>query len=176
MNLIQASGRYRNDIKGIYQAAFPETESEPVAKVADDLLQQEDNPEIISVIAEINGTVAGHIAFSPVSTDNDTDFKGYILAPLAVKPEFQNRGVGASLIRHGLQLLSQTDSDIVFVYGDPDYYGKFGFNADIAAGFIPPYKLEYPFAWQALVLNDQHNQKVPVKISCVKALSDATLW
>ena len=44
--------------------------------------------------------------------------------------------------------------NVVFVYGDPKYYGKFGFSAEVASAYSPPYELQYPFGWQAVALNN----------------------
>ena len=66
--------------------------------------------------------------------------------------------------------------DALLVYGDPEYYGKYGFYADLGKHFIPPYPLEYDFGWQALMLNDTHLNDRKLAFTCVDALSDAALW
>ena len=65
---------------------------------------------------------------------------------------------------------------VVFVYGDPKYYGKFGFEVDAASRYTPPYKLQYPFGWQAVTLNDAGLAKSSAKVSCVASLCDPELW
>jgi len=103
-------------------------------------------------------------------------FHGYILAPLAVRPDFQNRRIGTQLIQSGMQHLSDLGVHLVFVYGDPDYYGRLGFNPDAAQPYIPPYALEYPFGWQAVILNACKKDNTPVSISCVASLHDPIYW
>ena len=66
--------------------------------------------------------------------------------------------------------------DILFVYGDQKYYGKFGFNADLASGYSPPYEFRYPFGWQAVILREGVFTESTVIISCVDSLKDAELW
>ena len=75
-----------------------------------------------------------------------------------------------------MEQLSIMGVNIVFVYGDPKYYGKFGFNPDAASGYSPSYELEYPFGWQAIVLKEGVFTDSAVKISCVDPLSDPELW
>jgi len=133
------------------------------------------NPETISLVAEADGAVVGHIAFSPVIINNKS-WIGYILAPLGVKPEYQKRQIGSKLIESGMERLSKMGVNVVFVYGDPEYYGKFGFNADVASGYSPPYELQHPFGWQAVVLNKGVFTESTVKISCVGPLSEPELW
>jgi putative acetyltransferase len=116
------------------------------------------------------------VAFSPVAIDNSESIQGYILAPLGVKPDHQKCRVGSRLIDSGMQLLSKTGVDVFFVYGDPGYYSKFGFSVDAAECYIPPYKLQYPFGWQAIDLNEREAEKSSIKIACVTALCDPALW
>lgn len=176
MNIRTATSLDRDHIHSVHWAAFPEAEREPVSKLAVDLLLEETDPPILSLIAETEGLVVGHGAFSPVFIDSHPKLQGYILAPLAVKPDCQKSGIGSQLVKRGLQQLSTMGVDILLVYGDPNYYGRFGFSADLGAGYIPPYELEYPFGWQGLALKDSGVQPSPSPIACVNSLSDPSLW
>ena len=163
-------------IREVHLRAFPEAEAELVATLAVDLLGETTSPETISLVAEIDGSVAGHIAFSPVSVDARGQFTGYILGPLGIKPEYQKRRIGSKLIEAGLARLSEEGVDLVFVYGDPAYYTRFGFRAETAARYLPPYPLQYPFGWQAQALSGEGPTGQTVKISCVASLRDPALW
>ena len=166
----------RDDVREIHLCAFPEGEKQIVSTLAVNLLSEETSPKTISLVAEADGAVVGHIAFSPVTVDNNKNWKGYILAPLGVKPEYQKRQIGSKLIESGMERLSKMGVNVLFVYGDPNYYGQFGFNADLASGYLPPYELQYPFGWQAIILNEGVFTESTVKISCVDPLNDAELW
>ena len=166
----------RVDVREIHLCAFPEGEKQIVSTLAVNLLSEEISPKTISLIAEAVGGAVGHIAFSPVTVNNNKSWKGYILAPLGVKPEYQKRQIGSKLIENGMERLSKMGVNVLFVYGDPKYYGKFGFNADFASGYLPPYELQYPFGWQAIILNEGVFIESTVKISCVDPLKDAGLW
>lgn len=166
----------RDDVREIHLCAFPEGEKQIVSTLAVNLLSEETNTKTVSLVAEADGAVVGHIAFSPVTVNNNKRWKGYILAPLGVKPEYQKRQIGSKLIEIGMARLSKMGVNILFVYGDPNYYSKFGFNADAASGYLPPYELQYPFGWQAIILNEGVFTKSSVKISCVDPLNDPELW
>ncbi|MES9965457.1 MAG: N-acetyltransferase [Candidatus Sedimenticola sp. 20ELBAFRAG] len=166
----------RDDIRDIHLRAFPESENQLVARLAVNLLSEETSPETIALVAEADGTVVGHIAFSPVTSDADKHWQGYILAPLGVQPNYQKSGIGSKLIESGIELLSAKKVDVVFVYGDPKYYGKFGFKAEAADRFPPPYELQYPFGWQAIVLHERGFDENATRISCVASLCDPGLW
>ena len=176
MNIRLATNQDSDDVQRVHLCAFPEGESESVSKLAIDLLSEKTTPQTISLVAETEGAIVGHIAFSPVIIDNNQKFQGYILAPLGVKPDYQKRRIGTKLIEYGMQQLSVMGVNVVFVYGDPKYYGRFGFSADAAHQYTAPYKLQYPFGWQAMVLNKCDIEKPPVEITCVTSLCDPKLW
>jgi putative acetyltransferase len=81
----------------------------------------------VSLVAEMDGHVVGHIAFSPLTIlDGTRDWYG--LGPVAVVPECQRRGIGTALIREGLSRLRALHAHGCCVVGHPDYYRKFGFR------------------------------------------------
>lgn len=83
----------------------------------------------ISLIAEEDGEIVGHILFSPMRFDPENQSLRLLgLAPLAVSPSRQRSGIGSALIRKGLELSGQSGYDAVFVLGHPEYYPKFGFE------------------------------------------------
>ncbi|MRS04260.1 N-acetyltransferase [bacterium] len=84
----------------------------------------------LSLVAEIEGRVVGHIAFSPVTlSDGTTDWYG--LGPVSVLPEYQKQGIGSALINEGLERLKSMGAKGCCLVGHPGYYGRFGFvNTD----------------------------------------------
>src|SRR5512136_357420 len=81
----------------------------------------------VSLVAEVNGGVIGHIAFSPV-TISDSTRNWYGLGPVSVRPEYQRQGVGKALIQEGLSRLKDLNARGCCLVGHPDYYRKFGFQ------------------------------------------------
>lgn len=161
-----------DSVLALYMEAFGEEERETVANLAVQLLME---PEAFSFVTEIEGGIVGHVAFSPV-VDAEAFYQGYLLAPLAVHPTFQRRGIGSKLIETGFEHLTKQNVDVVFVYGDPAFYGRFGFETDLAARFAPPYQLKYPFGWQAKLLADPQNLPAIASLICLKPLQDNNLW
>jgi putative acetyltransferase len=133
MHIRAATRLDRDGVSGVYFRAFSEDEREMVCKLAVDLLSEETTPETISLVAEVEGAVVGHIAFSPVTIDDTGKPRGYILAPLAVQPDHQKRRIGSGLVENGMQQLKEMGVNILFVYGDPKYYGRFGFTEGASA-------------------------------------------
>ena len=81
----------------------------------------------ISLVAEVDGRVIGHIAFSPVTISDGTR-NWYGLGPVSVWPDYQRQGVGQALIREGLSRLKAIHAQGCCLVGHPDYYRKFGFK------------------------------------------------
>ena len=84
----------REIIREVHLSAFSEGERQIVSMLAINLLSEQTNPETFSLVGEIDGAVVGHIAFSPVTVDHNLKWKGYILAPLGVKPEYKTTALG----------------------------------------------------------------------------------
>ena len=81
----------------------------------------------ISLVAEIDGRIVGHIAFSPITiSDGAKDWYG--LGPVSVLPEHQKQGIGKALINSGLSLLREMGGQGCALVGDPNYYKRFGFR------------------------------------------------
>jgi putative acetyltransferase len=169
-----ATPRDQQDIRAVHRAAFPESERDAIAGLAVALLEWNSTPPTLSLVAEAGSEVIGHVAFSPVFIDDAESWSGYILAPLAVEPAHQGKRIGTALVDSGIRQLA--GADVLFVYGDPDYYGRFGFDAATAATYQPPYALEYPFGWQALDLNPTGRTRPQGVLRCVEPLKDPTLW
>lgn len=91
----------------------------------------------LSLVAEEDGRIIGHIAFSLVTiSDGAADWYG--LGPVGVLPEKQRRQVGAQMVKHGLRELASRGARGVVLLGDPAYYRRFGFEHDPASAYPGP--------------------------------------
>ena len=91
-----------------------------------DALRERAQP-VISLVAEENGRILGHILFSPVTLSEHPELKIMGLAPLAVAPTQQCKGIGSALVRAGLERCRQLGCGAVVVLGHPGYYPRFSF-------------------------------------------------
>jgi putative acetyltransferase len=117
-------------IRGVIEAAFGQRAE---ADLVDQL--RRDGDSVISLVAVADGAIAGHILFSMMTAP----FRALGLAPVCVSPERQRRGMGAALIRAGLERATAGGWQGVFVLGENSYYERFGFDPALAAGFTSPY-------------------------------------
>lgn len=174
MKIRESTESDKGAIFSLHQNAFGETEGGAVAKLAMDLLDDETALPVLSLVAESDNDIVGHILFTSVGVSNLESSNAYILAPLAVIPDMQGRGVGTALINYGLDRLKERDADFVLVLGDPKYYSRTGFKA--AHNLEPPYKLDYPEAWQALELCTGILNNVRGIVQCATSLSSPEHW
>ena len=97
---------------------------------------------VISIVAERDGEIVGHILFPPVRLTDADDLRVRGLAPMAVAPGRQRTGIGSALVREGLARCRREGVDAVFVVGHPEYYPRFGFSR--ASGFGITCEFEVP--------------------------------
>ena len=93
----------------------------------------------VSLVAELDSRVIGHIAFSPVTISDGTP-NWYGLGPVSVLPTYHRQGIGTALIQEGLSRLKNLNAAGCCVVGHPDYYRKFGFEnaAELVLDGVPP--------------------------------------
>ncbi len=108
-----------------------------------------DGDALVSLVAVEDETVVGHILFSPLHVEVDgAPVPAAALAPVAVRPDRQNRGIGGQLIETGLAACRDAGIAAVVVLGHPDYYPRFGFSAALAR------KLRAPFSGDAFMATE----------------------
>ncbi|MCH7330188.1 GNAT family N-acetyltransferase [Acinetobacter modestus] len=131
MNIL-IGNEQNTDIQAIFdltQKAFNDVEHSSHAEQFIVNALRESKQLTVSLVAETQGKVIGHIAFSPVSiSDGTTNWYG--LGPISVLPEYQGKGIGSKLMKEGLNRIKALNAKGCVLLGDPNYYGKFGFKAD----------------------------------------------
>jgi putative acetyltransferase len=82
----------------------------------------------ISLVAVQDGEIVGHIAFNPVVIESElSSFEAVALAPMAVLPAYQRKGIGSQMVWAGLEECRRLGHEVVVVLGHADYYPRFGF-------------------------------------------------
>ena len=150
-------------IETLYPAAFPDEDLLPVVR---SLLSE---PQIaLSLVATIESEIAGHVIFTRCSVEG-SGIQAALLAPLAVAPSRQRKGIGTAIVGEGLRRLDEAGVHLVCVLGDPAYYGRLGFATETLVE--PPYPLppEWDGAWQSQYLVD-------TAAPCAGQLSVPRMW
>ena len=176
MNIRLAQETDLDSILKVIETAFSDEENKVIINLAQELSREVTSPSIKSLVAEVDKQVIGYVSYSPIYLKSDPSISGYILAPLAVSPEHQKQGFGSNLTNAGIDMLTKDGANVLLVYGDPAYYGRFGFREEIGHSFVPPYTLQYPFGWTGMMLNGTVVPEEPIQFECISALSKQDLW
>lgn len=112
-----------NEILTVHRAAFGR---EDEARLVEQLHASGRNT--FELLAEQQGEIVAHVLFSPIHIEHGDNQQALGLAPMAVAPAWQRRGVGTALIHDALRALAISPFSAVVVLGDPAYYGRFGFT------------------------------------------------
>jgi len=164
------------DILLVERQAF---NSNKEADLAKDLLADPTAKPLLSLMAFINDQPAGHILFTKARLLNSSrEIAVSFLAPLAVVPKFQRQGVGDSLVNQGLELLSKSGVELVFVVGHPSYYLRHGFAPAGKRGFETPYPIPkiHANAWMVKALRPDVIGSFSGKVVCSDTLNKPELW
>ena len=128
----------RASIRSVTEAAFGRADESDLI----DRLRTE-GAVLASFVAEQEAQIVGYVIFSRMLIEKtDAPIAAVALAPMAVLPERQRRGIGGRLLAHGLEWLRGRGERIVIVLGHPNYYPRFGFSSDRARAFTSPFPAE----------------------------------
>ncbi|NNJ55101.1 MAG: N-acetyltransferase [Bacteroidia bacterium] len=166
-----------DDIIQVETIAFGQDEE---AILVSDLLSDTTAKPTLSLLAFCESKPVGHVMFSRVYVKNSQHQPlMHILAPLAVIPSFQRKGIGGKLINKGIETLKARGSELVFVLGHETYYPKFGFIPNAGKfGFAPPYPIaeKHVNAWMFQWLNKEKQNSCSGKITCADVLNNPKYW
>ena len=163
------------DVLAVERAAFG---YEKEAELVRDLLGDASAEPIISLLAYDGNKAVGHILFTRASLKPEAPLAIHILAPLAVVPDYQRRGIGGKLIKKGMGLLSEMGVDLVFVLGHPEYYPRHGFRPVGNLGFAAPYPIpeKDSDAWMVQELRSGVIGRFKGQIVCADELNKPEHW
>ena len=129
-------------ISDLALSAFGPSEGPDIVQLIAELSVDVTAKPLLSLVATADDRVVGHVLFSKVRlTPPGQDVSAALLAPLAVHPDFQSQRIGGQLVAEGLQQLSGSGVDLVFVLGHPGYYPRFGFSEAGIRDFEVPYPI-----------------------------------
>lgn len=161
-------------IAELHTDAFGAPEGPQVAQLVVELIADVGAEPRLSLVAEQGGALVGHVLFTPIVVPGAEGVDVRILCPMAVASRCHRSGIGTALIHQALALLKDEGVAAVLVYGDPDYYGRFGFASGhcVAA----PYPLEFPDAWRFLALQEGPAAQLQGVARCAPPLMNPVHW
>jgi predicted N-acetyltransferase YhbS len=176
MKVRPALSRDRAAVLAVETAAFASpAEAELVAALLDDPSAQ----PVVSLLAETDGEPVGHVLFTRAAVHGDgIVVPASILAPLAVVPRQQRRGIGLTLIEAGITELRSLGVDLCFVLGHIAYYPRAGFRPALPFGLRAPYDIDPAVAdaWMVREVRTGRLGSVQGTVRCADALMHPELW
>ncbi|MCD4704437.1 MAG: N-acetyltransferase [Methanosarcinaceae archaeon] len=166
-----------DDVMKIEKEAFGQDEE---AEIVSQLLKDKSAEPVMSLLAFKDTEAVGHILFTKAKIEaNEPSPSIYILAPLAVKPEYQRQGIGGMLINEGFKKLKEIGAEMVFVLGHESYYPRYGFKPNAGSfGFAATYPIldKNADAWMVYPLSSKWTNKVTGRVVCADALNKPEYW
>ncbi len=174
VQVVEASQGDLEAVLAVSRAAFG---GEDVPALVRELLGDPSARPLLSLVARDEGRIIGHALFTAARVGNEgAPGSAAILAPLAVIPDAQGRGVGGRLVRTGLRLLRERGVRLVFLAGHPGYYPRFGFVPAYPLGFTPPFPVLLAEAWMVRSLEPDALLSAGGAVVCAKAMDRAEHW
>nr|VFK59743.1 MAG: putative acetyltransferase [Candidatus Kentron sp. TUN]VFK68269.1 MAG: putative acetyltransferase [Candidatus Kentron sp. TUN] len=164
-----------DDVLSVEHAAFGSMVEPNLVR---DLLEDASAKPTLSLLAFQEGQAVGHILFTKAYFALESPLSISLLAPLAVLPQAQRQGIGTRLVEHGLQILSKSGTDLVFVLGHPEYYPRHGFRPAGVLGFDAPYPIpeKNANAWMVLLIREGITGAFGGKVICANKLKKPKYW
>lgn len=165
-------------IKNLFSKTFSDSEGESEGQLIGNLVQDfmtiTDKKDLYVFVATENKKLIGSIIFSKLTFD--IKINAFLLSPVAVDTNYHKKGVGQKLINFGLKTLKENGVELVFTYGDINFYSKVGF-ANISEEVVKaPLKLSYPEGWIAQSLVSDKIEPIKGNSYCVEAINNPDLW
>ncbi|WP_353930522.1 N-acetyltransferase [Okeanomitos corallinicola TIOX110] len=179
MNIRHSTESDRPKITNVYIDAFGKDKGDEIAELVNQLLDDETAKPVLSLVAEIDGQVIGHILFTKAYLEPENDqVTIQILAPLAICTALQSQSIGSRMIQEGLKQLKKSGVDLVFVLGHPSYYPKHGFKTAGILGFEALYPIpeEHADAWMVCELTPGVIGTVKGIVHVSKSLGQPKHW
>ena len=169
LEIRESADQDRAAIEALYARAFPDEDLLPLVR---DLLRE--SALTLSLVAVAESAVVGNVIFTKGVVDG-WEGRAALLAPLAVEREHQKRGIGSRLVRAGLRRLEEEGTGLVFVLGDPAFYGRLGFRQETSVETPYPLPADWARAWQSRCLGDA-DAPAGGKLSLPGFWLDPALW
>jgi len=165
-------------LKQLFTRTFSDSEGPEEGKVvgqlAKDLIEQTNSDDIYVFAAMDHDELVGAIYFTRLWFESDK--VAFLLAPVAIRTDFQGKGVGQRLIQYGLEVMAERGVSLAFTYGDPAFYGRIGFERITTEQFSAPCQLSYPHGWLAKSLTQDPLEPIAGPSRCVEAFDKPELW
>lgn len=174
LQIVEATESDRADVLAVERLAFGQDDE---AELVRELLADPSASPLLSLLAREDGEAVGHLLFTAGRIEGAPEgIAVSILAPLAVVPAAQRRGVGGRLIERGIELLAASGVALVFAAGHPEYYPRHGFEPAYPHGLPAPYPVSPEEAWMVRELAPGTLGRAQGRVVCAEAMDKPEYW
>lgn len=168
----------QREIEALFTRTFSDSEGweegESIGHLTHELMARTEKEDLFGFIATEREQIVGCIFFTRLSFD--FPITAFLLSPVAVDTGHQGKGIGQKLINFGINRLSELGVELIFTYGDPEYYSKMGFKHVPQEVVKAPFELAYPEGWLGQSLNGVGIKPLSGRARCVEAFNDTRYW
>lgn len=168
----------KSEVKQLFTKVFSDSESplegDLIGSLVLDLIDGTAPQDIFGYIATEEEQIIGTIFFTRLLFESPVEV--FILAPVAVHTDHQGTGIGQKLINFGINQLKGKGAELIFTYGDPNFYSKVGFKCITEERVKAPFKLSQPEGWLSQSLKGDKIESIPGKPRCVEAFNNPVYW
>jgi len=166
------------ELRKLFTKTFTDSEGpeegQLIGRLVQNLMACDDKAVIRGFIATKGDKIIAGIFFTRLTFESDVS--AFLLAPVAVHTDHQGKGVGQALINYGLNAIKGSDVEVVFTYGDINFYSKVGFQQIDKSIARAPLNLTYPEGWLAQSLVSDEVKPIPGNSTCVEEFNDPAYW
>jgi putative acetyltransferase len=166
------------EIKQLFTKTFTDSENESegllIGNLVYDLMNNTDAHDLYGFVAIENEKIIGGIMFSKLTFESEVN--AFLLSPVAIHSSYQGKGIGQKLINFGIDALKENGVELVFTYGDPNFYSKVGFSLITEKLVEAPFKLTYPEGWLGQSLVSDDIELITGRSYCVEAFNKPEIW
>ena len=178
MNFEKYESCSAHEVKKLFTDVFADSEGQAEGELIGNLvfeLQDTTEPkDMFGYLVRDGKTLIGCIFFTRMEFENQIN--AFILSPVAVATRYQKQGIGQELIKFGINSLKKNNVELLFTYGDPNYYSKVGFKYISESIAKAPLILTYPEGWLAQSLVSENIEPISGNSTCVSALNSQQYW
>lgn len=178
MEFLDYKSSHIEEIQQLFCKVFTDSEGqakgELIGNLANEIMTETDDKDLYGFIATESEQVIGSIFFTRLIFQNRIN--AFLLSPVAIHTRYQGKGIGQKLINFGLNRLKEKGVELVFTYGDLNFYAKVGFKHITEKVVKAPLKLTYPEGWLGQSFTDDEIKPITGNSYCVETFNKPEIW
>ncbi|MDD3647421.1 MAG: N-acetyltransferase [Candidatus Dojkabacteria bacterium] len=179
MEYKRIESKIHKELVALFTKAFTESEGKDegiiIGNLVSDLISKTDSDDLHIFVATQNGKTLASAIFSRIKFEK-SKAEAFLMAPVAVDPDYQRKGIGVRLISFANENLKKRSVELLFTYGDINFYSKVGYKTISENLISAPLKLTSPEGWLAQSVDGHEIKPISGRSYCVEAIDDPKYW